>query len=72
MDQFSIPERLDPVTPAEPRRRRQFSEDQRGQKNQNPLPPKDDVEVEDMDKDESEDPEGPADDEDLHKVDELA
>lgn len=62
MDHFSIPDRLDPISPAEPRQRPRFSDDQRRRQNRNPLPAK----VED------DDAEAPSDDEDLHNVDELA
>jgi hypothetical protein len=61
MDQFSIPNRLEPVAPAQPTRRQGSSSDER-RRSQKPLP----EQVPDDDNDDS--PEG----EDLHNVDELA
>jgi len=62
MDNFSIPERLEPVAPAENTRRQSFTSDQRRRQNQNP-PPKQAPE---------EDSDPTQDGEDSHNVDELA
>jgi hypothetical protein len=62
MDQFSIPDRLEPVAPAEPTRRQGFSSDQRRRRNQEQTP----AQVHDEDND------PPPDGDDLHNVDELA
>jgi hypothetical protein len=61
MDDFSIPERIESVAPAEPTRRQGFSSDRRRQRNPNPVQP----EVQDDDSNPVED------DEDLHEVDEI-
>jgi hypothetical protein len=62
MDDFSIPDRIESVSPTEPTRRHGFSPDRRRNRNQNPVPP----EVQE------DDGNSPRDDEDLHKVDEIA
>jgi hypothetical protein len=62
MDNFSIPDRLDPVVPTENRRREGLSPDQRRRRNQGSLP----RQVRDDDSD------PPEDGEDLHNVDEHA
>jgi hypothetical protein len=62
MDPFSIPDRLNPVAPAEPTRRQGFSSEQRRRRDQNPAPT--------PAQEDNENP--PQDDEDLHNVDELA
>jgi hypothetical protein len=62
MDDFSIPGRIESVIPTEPTRRHGFSSDQRRNRNQDPVPP----EVQDDDSNPAQD------DEDLHKVDEIA
>jgi hypothetical protein len=60
MDNFSIPERLEPVVPAENTRRQSFTSDQRRQKQKPPAKPA------------QEDSDPPQDSEDPHNVDELA
>jgi hypothetical protein len=62
MDNFSIPERLEPVAPAENTRRQSFTSDQRRRQNQNPTPKTT----------EEEDTVASQDDEDSHNIDELA
>jgi|HubBroStandDraft_6_1064221.scaffolds.fasta_scaffold1046597_2 hypothetical protein len=62
MDQFSIPERLEPVAPAEPTQRQGFSSDQRRRRNQEQ--PRAQVQNDEGDPSQNDD--------DLHNVDELA
>lgn len=61
MDDFSIPDRLEPVAPTENTRRQAFSSDQRRRRNEKPKP-----EIRDDDSDPLQDGE------DSHNVDELA
>lgn len=63
MDDFNLPDRLEPVAPTGPVRQQEFSSDRRSPRDQKPVPPK----VQDDD-----DGDPPQDDEDLHKVDENA
>ncbi|MGO8794583.1 MAG: hypothetical protein ACLQLC_07155 [Candidatus Sulfotelmatobacter sp.] len=60
MEQFSIPDRLEPVVPTENARRQGLSSDQRRQRNQKPLAPQPD-----------DDSESSKDGENPHNVDEF-
>ena len=62
MDDFSLPDRLEPITPTEPTRGQRFSPEGRRRLDQNPGPPKDQDDGSGLLED----------DDDPHKIDENA